>query len=440
MTGGVHCSLRWIAPRWRNRAHDLRNCTGDPPLGRGGGRPGIAAKPTEAAKGATVAIEAAAAVAATDFEPIRYRPIPTRTDGSGLPRISLDGTWKVDPQPTEGVRNRPLDGPPWKRFQVPGQWRQQGLDLPQKQTVAVAKEFTVPKEWCRPADFLRFDAIHAGTQYWLNGERLGYSENLFTPVEWEISRLVRRGASNRLDLAMTVDTVSEKLSYSCEYAYHNLGGIDRSRAYLCPAAGQRTSDAAGNAVGPGVPRRRDRPGTGAGQPAARTGPEHGGQPGVVGPDGRPVTHSMPRQTVPLLPAGTKAVQLPQPGRQPAEIGAEKPNLYHLAVEITQGDKLLERIERQVGFARSKSVTDRSCSMACRSNWPAHASHEIDPLTGRADTMLTRRGGHRLLKAANLNYLRTSHYPPAWNWSRRPTNAVCTGSGGTLLLGWPRTCL
>ncbi len=165
------------------------------------------------------------------------------------------------------------------------------------------------KEWSDRRIFLRFDAIHAGTHYWLNGVRLGYSENLFTPVEWEISRLVRLGASNRLDLEMTVDTVSEKLSYSSGYAYHNLGGIDRSVCiYALPAVnvramrlvtrldhGYRDADIDLELV---LDNQHREPVS-----ALAVGLE------LVGPDGRPVTHSLPRQTVPPLPAGAKAVRL-----------------------------------------------------------------------------------------------------------------------------------
>jgi len=65
--------------------------------------------------------------------------------------------------------------------------------VPQNQPVAVAKEFAIPQEWAGSRIFLRFDAIHAGTHYWLNGHELGYSENLFTPVEWEITDAARPG-------------------------------------------------------------------------------------------------------------------------------------------------------------------------------------------------------------------------------------------------------
>ena len=90
----------------------------------------------------------------------------------------------------------PLDSAEWKDIKVPGQWRQQGFDLPRDKTVAMAKEFSIPPEWTGRRIFLRFDAIHAGTHYWLNGQPLGYSENLFTPVEWEITD--RRESAKRI--------------------------------------------------------------------------------------------------------------------------------------------------------------------------------------------------------------------------------------------------
>jgi len=118
----------------------------------------------------------------TGFEPTRYRPIPTAIDGLKSHEFSLDGTWRLDPAPVESVHERPLAAKAWSDFHVPGQWAEQGFDVPQDKPVAMAKEFTIPKDWAGYRIFLRFDAIHAGTDYWLNGQKLGYSENLFTPV------------------------------------------------------------------------------------------------------------------------------------------------------------------------------------------------------------------------------------------------------------------
>ena len=164
------------------------------------------------------------------FDPVHYRPIPIDAK-----QISLDGEWRIHPSPPKDPRILPLEDKGWGKIKVPGQWLQQGFDVPQDKPVAMAREFTIPKEWAGKRIFLRFDSIHAGTDYWINGRHLGYSENLYTPVEWEITDFVHPGMSNRLDLRITVATVSETLSYSSGYAFHSLGGIDRSvKLYALP--------------------------------------------------------------------------------------------------------------------------------------------------------------------------------------------------------------
>ena len=169
------------------------------------------------------------------FEPVHYRPLPQKSAELSKNSLLLDGTWLLDPTPAAGVRTHALLSPGWKAFRVPGQWLQQGFDVPQDKPVAMAKEFLIPKQWAGSRIILRFDAIHAGTRYWLNGRELGYSENLFTPVEWDITEAARPGQTNRLDLEMKVATVSEALSHSSGYAFHNLGGIDRSvRVFALP--------------------------------------------------------------------------------------------------------------------------------------------------------------------------------------------------------------
>ena len=183
------------------------------------------------------------------FDPVHYRPLPSKTADLDRNCLLLDGIWALNPTPTNPVRSAPLTDPGWAPFKVPGQWLQQGFDVPQEKPVAVAREFMIPKTWARHTIILRFDAVHAGTRYWLNGHELGYSENLFTPVEWDITDFARPGQTNRLDLEMKVATVSEALSYSSAYAFHNLGGIDRVSAGVCLAADTRAGNAPGRRAG-----------------------------------------------------------------------------------------------------------------------------------------------------------------------------------------------
>jgi beta-galactosidase/beta-glucuronidase len=333
------------------------------------------------------------------FAPVHYRPLPTKTAGLKKNSILLDGVWKLHSHTNLN----------WSPFQVPGQWLQQGFDIPKDQTVFVRKEFFIPKEWSGNRLVLRFDAIHAGTKYRLNGHDLGYSENLFTPVEWDITESAKIGETNQLDLEMKVATVSEQLSYSSDYAFHNLGGIDRSvRVFALPQTYVRQMR-----VEAGLDSNyRD------GELRLNLLLENGEQlPSSISlvvrlldPNGREVNNSIPQTRVEAS-GKSQSVDLFTRVAHPLQWSAEKPFLYKMILELQQGDKVLERIERQIGFRKIEIrgtqffVNGRVVKLigACH--------HEYDPLTGRANAMRHAEEDVRLMRDANLNYIRTSHYPP-----------------------------
>jgi beta-galactosidase len=79
--------------------------------------------------------------------------------------------------------------------------------------------------------------------------------------------------------------------------------------------------------------------------------------------------------------------------------------------LKRGTTTLERIERNIGF-RNIEVRGRQLYVnSQRIKLAGACHHEMDPLTGRADTARHAETDVRLLKEANLNYIRTSHYPP-----------------------------
>ena len=343
------------------------------------------------------------------FKPVHYRPLPEKTASLNSNVVLLDGDWKINPASTNGARLRPLSDSSWAIWQVPGQWLQQGFDIPRDQPAAVAREFVLPREWAGRRLILRFDSIHAGTRYWLNGHELGYRENLFTPVEWDITDAARPGTLNRLDLEMKLGTVSEAMSFASDYAFHNLGGIDRSvRVFALPTTHVRqlhlSSDL--DAAYRDAELRL--------QLELESGPETGDKLSLTvelkGPDGRTIRHSRPEMKV-VSWTGTKSVDFTTRVANPLKWSAEKPNLYRLVLELRQGRTMLERVERNIGF-RKIEVRNRQLFINGQNVKLAGACHhESDPLTGRAATTRHAQTDVRLLKEANLNYLRTSHYPP-----------------------------
>lgn len=343
------------------------------------------------------------------FEPVHYRPIATKVAGLRQCSVLLNGSWLIQTNTSPDVRHESLRDSGWKSFEVPGQFVQQGFDVPQDKPVALAREFVVPKEWATKRVVLRFDAIHGGTRYWLNGHELGYSENLFTPVEWDVTDAVKIGQTNRLDLEIKVATASEALSYSSGYAFHNLGGIDRSvRLFALSQLHIRQMH---------LNARLDQDYR-DGLLQVNVGLESSGElvqdASVVitlqDPSGRTVKHSMPVSTVEGF-MESKTIELSTRVARPLQWSAEKPNLYHLTIELRKSGKLLERVEREIGF-RTIEIHDRQFFVNGRNVKLAGACHhEFDPLTGRANTAVHAETDVRLLKAANLNLIRTSHYPP-----------------------------
>ena len=307
------------------------------------------------------------------FEPVRYRPLPSRVGGLDNFQQSLDGLWRINPQGSDADRTRPFKDSVWKEFRVPGQWKQQGFDIPAEQPVAVGSEFSVPANWSGRRIFLRFDAIHAGTDYWLNGQPLGHSENLFTPVEWEITAQVRPGEQNRLDLGMKVDTLSEKLSYSSGYAFHSLGGIDRSvRVFALPAVHSKNLRVASQLdehyqdADLTLTLGLENPGPAAANDLHITL-------ALIGPDGQDTVRATRQVAVEPLPAGTKTLDISTHVDDPLKWNAEHPHLYRAVVELRHGDQLFERVERSVGFRRIEVKAATCSSTACRSSWPARAT-------------------------------------------------------------------
>lgn len=345
------------------------------------------------------------------FTPVHYRPLPAQVTGLKDFQQSLDGTWKIHPEAAEKLQSKSLDAAEWKDIQVPGQWKQQGFDLPRDRIVAMAKEFSIPKEWAGRRIFLRFNAIHAGTNCWLNGQPLGYSENLFTPVEWDITKQAKIGEKNRLDLEMKVDTNSEMLSFSSNYAFHSLGGIDRSVSiFALPEIHVRKLHVA-------TDLDKNYQDADLKLELAIDVPESKKVEGLSldillqDANGKAVEHSMTNVKLGSAKAGESvAHQITTHVKNPLKWSAEKPNLYKLALELKQNGKVLERIEKNVGFRKIEVRGSQFFVNGVAVKLCGAGRHEIDPLKGRADTMQYGEKDVRLLKAANLNYIRTTHYP------------------------------
>lgn len=130
-------------------------------------------------------------------------------------RYPLDGIWKFSyarnyAQVILGFEQTDYDCRPWADIRVPAHIQMEGYDVPQyanvqypwdgreeiwtdeiptefNPTASYVKYFTLPQQFAGMPVFISFQGVESGMALWLNGHYVGYSEDSFTPSEFELT-------------------------------------------------------------------------------------------------------------------------------------------------------------------------------------------------------------------------------------------------------------
>lgn len=111
-------------------------------------------------------------------------------------RISLDGTWQFQIDPTQAATLADLsvkDQSAWRSAQVPLPWQAQFDDLRHTSGAAWYRRAFVVDDRPGESAFLHFGAVDYHATVWLNGEKLGEHEGGYLPFEFEATHAVRSG-------------------------------------------------------------------------------------------------------------------------------------------------------------------------------------------------------------------------------------------------------
>ncbi|MBI5834217.1 MAG: glycoside hydrolase family 2 [Armatimonadetes bacterium] len=305
--------------------------------------------------------------------------------------VSLNGTWQFRPE--AGAEPKPIA--------VPGEWVMQGFAVKPNASAIYRRSFDVPAAWAGQRLKLRFDAVYSAARVLVNGREAGRHEGGFTPFELDITDLASPGA-NALTVEVCNESLADTLSCGTQYAAHPLGGIPRKVTLFClprvNLAEIKTStrfDAifrrAALTVQLAVANESGVTARGVGCTVSLDGAVKGGvtiaaiAPGEVARRSVEITLTEPRRWDP-----------------------EHPNLYRLTVAASTGASADQTIGlRQIEVrGRQVMVNGRPIKLhgVCR--------HEVHPTLGRSLTPELWRRDAELFKAANCNFIRTSHYPPA----------------------------
>jgi len=339
---------------------------------------------------------------------------------------SLNGDWKFHYSESPAARpsgffREDFDTGDWTKIPVPSNWERHGFGYPiyinvpypfeiDEPNVPVddnpvgsyRREFSVPEDWRGRDVFMRFGGVSSAFYLWINGQYVGYSEGSKTPTEFDVTEVLRPGDNT---VAVEVYRWSTG-SYLEDQDFWSLSGIQRDVSlYARPRQRLRDFFVHTELV------------NGYADADFRLEAD------LYNASGQPEKVEF---TVSVLDGDKtlfveKLGKTLEPGSNVLELGrvlpsvrpwsAEIPNLYSLVMELKDGSgEPLESISQGIGFRSVEIVNGRFMINGERVKLKGANLHEHHQETGHLIDEATLLEDIRLMKAANLNAVRTSHYP------------------------------
>ena len=316
-------------------------------------------------------------------------PVLQELAGVETPAVLLSGTWQFQYSPDSK----------WDKIQVPGEPAMQGYAIEHDKPFTYRKSFTVPADYAGKHTILRFDGVYSYARLFVNDTFVREHHGGFTRWDTDITPFVRPGKKNEIRLEVT-DRLDD-ISYASGYAHHPIGGILRDvtlfalpETCLYDFYAETHLDAAYEdavlKIGYSSP-------VAGGAEVAYT---------LTEPSGR--RYPLVQSRFPLEEGGNMN-ELPV--KNPLKWDAEHPNLYTLTITLSKDGKEIGRFDRRIGFRDVKIEKDRMLVNGMPVKLRGACRHDIHPTLGRTTTAELDSLDVILFKRSNMNFVRTSHYPP-----------------------------
>ena len=332
---------------------------------------------------------------------------------------SLNGLWKFHyarnyGSAIPGFESADYDCRSWEDIRVPAHIQMEGYDVPQyantqypwegheeiapgeipekfNPVASYVKYFEVPESMKGRRLFISFQGAESGLALWLNGHFVGYSEDTFTPSEFELTDYVQEG-ENKLAAQVFKWTSS---SWCEDQDFYRFSGIYRD-VYLYTVPDVHIRDLRIRAV-----------------------PDENLTKGILeicteawGEGKAEICLTKDGQTFQGafdLKDGGITMEI----ENPVLWSAEDPQLYDLTVQVyDRAGKLQEYIPERVGFRRFE-MKDRIMTLnGKRIVFKGVNRHEFSSVTGRHVSEEELIKDLKTMKQNNINAIRTCHYPDA----------------------------
>ena len=304
----------------------------------------------------------------------------------------------------------------WDDIRVPAHIQMEGYDVPQYANVqypweghedihpgeipehfnpvaSYVKYFEVPEEMQGKRLFISFQGAESGIALWLNGHFVGYSEDSFTPSEFELTEYVKAG-ENKLAAQVFKWTAS---SWCEDQDFFRFSGIYRD-VYLYTVPEVHVYDLQIRAIPDET--------LSAAALEIRTNTWGKGEVKItLSKDGETVIEDKKALDGEEIYAWKV--------ENPVLWSAEDPQLYDLTMEIyNESGELQEVIPQKVGFRRFEMKDGIMTLNGKRIVFKGVNRHEFSSVSGRHVSEEELRKDLKIMKQNNINAIRTCHYPDA----------------------------
>ena len=304
----------------------------------------------------------------------------------------------------------------WDDIRVPAHIQMEGYDVPQYANVqypweghedihpgeipehfnpvaSYVKYFEVPEKMQGKRLFISFQGAESGIALWLNGHFVGYSEDSFTPSEFELTEYVKEG-ENKLAAQVFKWTAS---SWCEDQDFFRFSGIYRD-VYLYTVPEVHVYDLQIRAIPDET--------LSAAALEIRTNTWGKGEVKItLSKDGETVIEDKKALDGEEIYAWKV--------ENPVLWSAEDPQLYDLTMEIyNESGELQEVIPQKVGFRRFEMKDGIMTLNGKRIVFKGVNRHEFSSVSGRHVSEEELRKDLKIMKQNNINAIRTCHYPDA----------------------------
>ncbi|GAB1856105.1 beta-galactosidase LacZ [Flavobacteriaceae bacterium MHTCC 0001] len=269
------------------------------------------------------------------------------------------------------------------------------------------RTFTIDSSWEDKEVFIHFGAVKCAFYLWINGQKVGYSQGSKLPAEFNITKHVKQGKN---EVAVEVYKFTDA-SYIEDIDFWRLAGIERD-VFLHARPKLMVQDFFAKAT---LDSTITKGLLDLSVDLKNFTLKQSGNLSVKLYDGDEIVYES-NNGITVKREALKAFNFKATVNNAKAWSAETPNLYTLIITLrSSSGEFLESISHQIGF---RSVVLKNGQLVVNGQpilLKGVNRHEHDPTLGHVMTKEMMLKDIKLMKAYNINAVRTSHYPsdPYW---------------------------